>query len=425
MLGLAVGDAIGSPVEGLKGGYIRQLYGEVSGYVDPAVAWRKKPRRWRMSGLYSDDTQQAMALADALVKCRGYGAGYFSKLLCGQARAETGGQFGAHRGTGKNFRSSVRALLDGAGPDKAGLPTAGIGAMMRAAPCGLYFADDGEAAIRSAVEQGLITHRDPRALVMAALAAIAVTRGVTGSWDKKTPSERAADLALAAARAEELVERDFVHLVPIECMDRFGMALRGVEMLPRLVELPDESMAFKQIVGEANRQFPAHKITEPGQGFVMASGMSALFIAITSRDYEDGVKRAVRLGKDTDTMAAIVGAILGARHGEESIPEPWREGLINAEQVALRGEALLAKDAAGLGLKDIVKMEAELTRNEVSAREEFIERMEQKGVAQKKPKPKKPAPPPEPEAAEAEPGAKARDRRKKKKRKRVKAPWKQ
>src|SRR5436309_1272644 len=71
MLGLAVGDALGAPLEGLSAPQIRTHYGLITDYVDGAVAWRRKPYRWRMPGLYTDDTQQALALADVLLE-RGY-----------------------------------------------------------------------------------------------------------------------------------------------------------------------------------------------------------------------------------------------------------------------------------------------------------------------------------------------------------------
>ena len=61
LLGLAIGDALGAPLEGLSAQQIRAHYGLVDDYVDGARAWKKKPYRWRMPGLYSDDTQQALA----------------------------------------------------------------------------------------------------------------------------------------------------------------------------------------------------------------------------------------------------------------------------------------------------------------------------------------------------------------------------
>lgn len=417
MLGLAVGDALGAPVEGLKAGHIQQLYGQINGMVDPGVAWTEKPHRWRLRGLYSDDTQQALALADSLVKCRGFNPGHFKSLLVKMARAETGAEFGAHRGTGKNFRASVRSLMDGA--DESGSPSAGMGAMMRSAPCGLYFAGEIEATARAAIEQGLVTHRDPRALVMAAVLACAVGAAATGQWSETDPAGRMADLVEWGKMAESIVEKDCIHRLAVSGMDRLGLGASGLSLLPRLLDLPEEKMVWRQILGEANRQFPEHKITEPGQGFVMAGGLSALYLGAASTSYEDGVRKAVHLGKDTDTMAAVAGSILGARLGEDAIPREWRSGLVNGDQVALRGEALFRKSAEGLGLRDLVSMEAELTRQEQEEREKLLAKIEPKAA----PKPAAQKSEEKPAGQKPPPGARER-RGKRQKQKRVKAPWK-
>ena len=70
LLGLAVGDALGAPLEGLSPQQIKTHYGRVTNYVDGVLAWKRKPHRWRMPGLYTDDTQQALALCDVLLDYR-------------------------------------------------------------------------------------------------------------------------------------------------------------------------------------------------------------------------------------------------------------------------------------------------------------------------------------------------------------------
>ena len=71
LLGMAIGDALGAPLEGLTAQQIKTHYGRIKNYVDGVQAWKKKPYRWRLRGLYSDDTQQALALCDVLLDtCR-------------------------------------------------------------------------------------------------------------------------------------------------------------------------------------------------------------------------------------------------------------------------------------------------------------------------------------------------------------------
>ena len=50
LLGLAVGDALGAPLEGLSAQQIKTHYGRVKNYVDGVQAWKRKPYRWRMRG---------------------------------------------------------------------------------------------------------------------------------------------------------------------------------------------------------------------------------------------------------------------------------------------------------------------------------------------------------------------------------------
>jgi ADP-ribosylglycohydrolase len=63
-----VGDALGAPLEGLSAQQIKAHFGRVKNYVDGVQSWKRKPHRWRLKGLYTDDTQQALALCDVLVE---------------------------------------------------------------------------------------------------------------------------------------------------------------------------------------------------------------------------------------------------------------------------------------------------------------------------------------------------------------------
>ncbi len=416
---MAVGDALGCPVEGLKGGHIQQLYGKVKDYVDPLVAWKKKPHRWRLPGLYSDDTQQALALADTLVTCHGFEPKYFAGLLVSMFEVQGPTGFGAHRGTGTNFRSSVRRLVDGAKPLEAGMPTAGIGAAMRVAPVGLYYQDDEPGLLKAAVEQSLVTHRDPRALALACGVAYIIARGASGSWDGTTEKERMEQFIAFIEQAEGYIEREYIHLIDITCSDFFREVAKAVKGFPYLLEL-DRRQVWKQIVMEANRHFPKQKLSEPAHGFALAGGVTAMFLGLAGKIFSDSVIEVISLGKDTDTMGALVGSMLGARLGEQDIPPEWIKGLVNADQVRMRGEALSQRSAQGLALTNLVKMETELTLREQQARQELIEKLTRRGDIPSE----RGTPPKKEKKPKTEPMV-TRDRRGKKiKRRREKAPWK-
>jgi ADP-ribosylglycohydrolase len=389
--------------------------------VDPLKVWSQQPWRWRQQGLYSDDTQQALFLADTLVRCRGFDAEFFGRLLLRAGQAETPGSFGAHRGIGPTFQAALKRLSEGVPAEQTGVPSAGMGAAMRVAPVGLYYADQQEELAPAAVRQGLVTHCDPRALALAAAVAFAVARGASGAWERLPPRDRIGELVEWVGRAEKQIETDFIARVPVQAMDMFGRVRSCVENFRHYLEM-ERKQVWNQVKNEANRHFPDHKITEPGDAFALAGGISALFVGVAAESFEDGVIEIIALGKDTDTMGAIAGGILGGRFGEEAIPQPWREGLQNREQVALRGEALLAKSFQGLPIEDPVEMEARLTLAETKERERLTEILLRRGEITPPEPRREQAPQTRQTKAKEKPPAAVR-KGKRQKPERVKSPW--
>jgi len=72
------------------------------------------------------------------------------------------------------------------------------------------------------------------------------------------------------------------------------------------------------------------------------SVVTALYCFLLSTSFENAILRALRIGGDTDTIAAMAGALAGARHGLEQIPEAWRyvEGY---EQLVALGDAMFER----------------------------------------------------------------------------------
>lgn len=66
-------------------------------------------------------------------------------------------------------------------------------------------------------------------------------------------------------------------------------------------------------------------------GFVVHTLEAAIWCNLTSNSYKEAVLKAVNLGDDTDTVAAVAGSIAGIYYEYESIPESWRNTLINRE----------------------------------------------------------------------------------------------
>jgi ADP-ribosylglycohydrolase len=84
-----------------------------------------------------------------------------------------------------------------------------------------------------------------------------------------------------------------------------------------------------------------------GSGYVIDTLRSTRQVAAAHDSYEGVVKAAVALGNDTDTTACVAGGLAGVRHGEEDIPERWRNALRGRDLVDPLVEALMAARGRG------------------------------------------------------------------------------
>jgi ADP-ribosylglycohydrolase len=354
-------------LEGLTAQQIRAHYGVVVDYVDGARAWKKKPYRWRMPGLYSDDTQQALALCDVLLEYRRVDPEALAEIYLGLATPK-GTYVGAHRGVGRSFRQVLAELERGIPPEETGQASAGIGAAMRIAPVGLYFGkDEAEATFDSVMAASLMTHRDIRSLA----GAIAVTHAVRRLADG-APREPSFLLWLAAdvAREEDKIA------------DRFGDLVTSINAHPRslsrsiahaesLLEMPRER-ALAALVEEANRHGAEPVCKRATMGFPPACIPTCLYLLLTAESFEEAIVDAINLGGDTDSTGAILGALLGACHGVDAIPRHWLDRLQNRDAIDVRARALARRSVEGLTIPDLVDKEHELSALEGACRDRLL-----------------------------------------------------
>ena len=68
-------------------------------------------------------------------------------------------------------------------------------------------------------------------------------------------------------------------------------------------------------------------------GYVVDTLEAALWCLLTTDSYEKCVLKAVNLGRDTDSVAAIAGGIAGAIYGYDSIPKEWLDALMRREYI--------------------------------------------------------------------------------------------
>ncbi len=365
LLGMAVGDALGAPLEGLSSQQIKSHYGWVRDYVDGVRAWKRKPHRWRLPGLYSDDTQQALAICDVLLENGRVDQERLADLYLGLMTPK-GAFVGAHRGIGRSFRQVLTALEGGMPAASCGQPGAGIGAAMRIAPIALYFRDSPDQLFDAVMDASLITHRDIRSLGGAIAVAHAIRRLVAGEpRDPAFPLWIASDLAKHDAR----IEAD--HGQTVTHRREHGRSMsRAIARAESLLEMPRDQ-ALRALVDEANRHGAEPECRRPTMGFPPACIPTCLYILLTTSSFEEALTEVVNLGGDSDTTGAILGAMAGALYGVQAIPERWLDGLRNLEGVNARAIALAQRSTAGLAIPDLIATEHALTREELETFEQF------------------------------------------------------
>jgi ADP-ribosyl-[dinitrogen reductase] hydrolase len=365
LLGLAVGDALGAALEGLSPQQIKTHYGRVTNYVDGVLAWKRKPHRWRMPGLYTDDTQQALALCDVLLDYRCVNQDRLADIYL-SLMTPKGPFSGAHRGIGRSFRQVLSSLEQGVAANRTGQPTAGIGAAMRIAPVALYFGDEIGPMFDSVMAASLMTHRDIRSLSGALAVAHGVRRLAAG--EPREPSllfRVAADLVSDEAKiAAEFGE----HVLKFE--RHAGGLSRAIAHAESLLELPSER-ALSSLVTEANRHGAEPICRRATMGFPPACIPTCFYLLMTTESFEEALTEVVNLGGDTDTAGAILGALAGAVYGARAIPERWLEGLQNREGIDAWAIALAHRSRRGIHIPDLIGTEQSLTRKEGESFESF------------------------------------------------------
>jgi ADP-ribosyl-[dinitrogen reductase] hydrolase len=366
LLGLAIGDALGAPLEGLGAQQIRAHYQVVTDYVDGSRAWKKKPFRWRLPGLYSDDTQQAMVLADVLLEHGRMDLDRLAGLYLELATPE-GSYVGAHRGVGRSFRQVLTELKRGVKPDRTGQGSAGIGAAMRIAPVALYFSDDPDALHDAVMAASLMTHRDVRSLSGALAVAHAVRRLLAGAGRDPSFLFRVAG---DTAKAEERIANEAAGSVV--SLQAHGRSLsQAIAATEPLLDIPRER-ALAALAEEANKHGAEPICKRATMGFPPACIPACLYLLLTTDSFEEALIEVVNLGGDADSTGAILGALAGAHYGAEAIPARWLEGLQNREGVEARALALAHRSTRGITIPDLVATEQALSAREAACRTDLM-----------------------------------------------------
>jgi len=313
LIGCAVGDALGAPLEGKAREDIAQ--------IDP-LADTFRPYLSYPIGQYTDDTQQTLAIVKSIVAAGDVdGAAIASEFV---KLWESGGVVGA----GPVAKQAVERLIDGIPWEDAGSPD-GLplnGAAMRVSPIGLWHFDRPERLEKAAEISSIVTHRHPLAIAGAVAIATAVAYAVNHT---------------------ELRTTDFLRTVSQSVARRNARFAEWIEQIDDWLRL-DEIEALVGIVS-AGSQPPAKR----GFGIpalAVPTVLLSLYAFLRSpKDYVATVESAIRAGGDVDSTAAISGAISGAHNGIDAIPDHLSQNVRDAAVIRALGEQLFEAKRADRG----------------------------------------------------------------------------
>ena len=122
----------------------------------------------------------------------------------------------------------------------------------------------------------------------------------------------------------------------------FWEILKGADKAKVLSEIENAAVLFDGIYPEESDHFEwafhkklASKSADEisSSGYVVHTLEAALWCLLTTNSYKECVLKAVNLGEDTDTVAAVAGGLAGAMYGYDAIPEEWRNTLIRREYI--------------------------------------------------------------------------------------------
>ncbi|MCS7121279.1 MAG: ADP-ribosylglycohydrolase family protein [Archaeoglobaceae archaeon] len=275
LLGLAVGDALGMPVEGLSREQIKKIYGEINDFLP-------SPYKDLEAGEFTDDTEQALLVAEVIIENLFFDPEKFAEKLKNW--------FLRAKRIGPTSSKAIHRLLIGYDWRSSGLPSDTCGAATRVAPIGLVYSFNLDLVEKYAEISAIVTHRSDVAIAAASAVALAVTCNILGYKDDEM-------LEIVTKRIKDEILADKILL-------SYEIKSEGLDV------------AVEKI-GNSISSYDTVPI--------------AFYCFFSGKNFEESLKLAANAGGDTDSIAAICGALKGSAGFE--IPRRWLEKLKDRERI--------------------------------------------------------------------------------------------
>ena len=296
IIGLAIGDAIGVPVEFIS----RQEIAE-----NPVVSMREFGTHHQPMGTWSDDTSLTLALIDSMIETKSIDYAdimdRFSNWLMYSDYTATGEVFDVENSTSRaimNYGRRVNPLECGGVSEYDN----GNGSLMRILPIAYFLQKQFTSLMDYQMEIihniSSLTHRHPVSLIGCGIyinIAIRLMQGERSLYES----------------VEEGIKNAFEYYKRNSWADiRAYERLKELSSFSKLSEIEIES-----------------------SGYVVHTLEAALWCLLNTDSYAECVLKAVNLGDDTDTVGAVVGGLAGIYYGADKIPKEWMTVLARRQYI--------------------------------------------------------------------------------------------
>jgi len=301
MVGLALGDALGMPCESYSFSAIVHNFGRITNFLDPDK--ENHPNYRLKAGMYTDDTEQAIVLAESLIENSGLDVNHFANKLLGEYGKNIIENPELDRWIGSTFKKAVKNYISGKPPTKCGVKAKSCGSAMRVAPMGLVYWDHLINVAKNAARSSRVTHIGAETTAAAEAVALYVA---LAARETHSPEEMSEVVTQMVGRESKIIAK----------------------RIKKSYELKDKK--------------PEKVLDILGDSQLARETLSSAIYSFNRSPYnfKEAVLTSVNLGGDTDSRAAITGAISGSFNGLYRIPYRWVERLENKERLIQLGKEL-------------------------------------------------------------------------------------
>ena len=369
-LGMAVGDAMGRAVKGLKPEAIRQIFGTIEDYKDVRNIIGKGTRNYRMQGLYGAPTQCALAVCDGILKNK---KKFIEETVNNFKNLSNGGPenyFGAFRSSESHLWKAVNLLDDRLLAEPTLLSSATGSFTSLSVPLALFYKNWSKTLASQCFQLAMVFSSHPLEIVGSVLNGFLVTRflSMEGSELVQKRKEILQEAVEVCVQAEmeyhssfNVLENEWI----IKSKNAFSHTLQGL-----IVQIEKPEKEVLQWIVENSNVYSNREIRYASQGCVLSLMLLALYW-ILNRESDFSLSSILRQGRETEKLGALVGAWTGALQGAQAIPENLKTGLVNGREISLRGDALFHRRMKK-NAKVLVDMEMALTNKETEEGKRYL-----------------------------------------------------